>query len=518
MRTNNNPNKLLIALPSLVYAVAAIAIGVFTVWTNDTVAYQYFSPVFEESHTRAINSLADVWNSQLDHYMTTNGRFIVHLFVQSFCALYGKIPFAICNGFFWLLLFILSFKLIRPLSHTSYLIPNTSYLITPSLLWIVFLQLPIDPAFQINYIWVATAICSWLILYFNENRRTDGIAKLLWFGLFGVICGSLHEGFSIPISGAICVYALIKRFRLTPRQFYLSIGFGIGTLVVALAPGNFVRLSLLTPAEPSSFTMSVLHFIENGAMLWGLLLLLLIVRFCTRKEQFIDKRLRKLTLLLSLSAAVSFAVCLKIGNLGRIIIPAYFFLALIISIMVEHRKIGWALPACIVAIAVWMTCDKIIKQKDLNEFSLEVAEQYHNSESGIVYDDQQRMLRNLKEVISYKWVHTKRERLENPGKPFITIRPDWMRDPKFEKDTNLFVQVAPQAWVLMQSKTHPADFYIDKVLLPGILDKSMAERKVEFINNPDIVFDTIGPRRVAIYTNTRPYIRSSIRMEPTTTN
>ena len=97
MRTNNNPNKFLIALPSLVYVVVAIAIGVFTVWTNDTVAYKYFSPVFDESHTRAINSLADVWNSQLDHYMTTNGRFIVHLFVQSFCALLGKIPFAICN-------------------------------------------------------------------------------------------------------------------------------------------------------------------------------------------------------------------------------------------------------------------------------------------------------------------------------------------------------------------------------------------------------------------------------------
>ena len=96
-----------------VFGVVAMLMCLTTVWTNDSVAYTYFSPVFDESSTQPINSFCDVIRSQADHYVTTNGRFVVHTFVQSFCALLGKTAFAIANGMVWFLMILLALKLPR---------------------------------------------------------------------------------------------------------------------------------------------------------------------------------------------------------------------------------------------------------------------------------------------------------------------------------------------------------------------------------------------------------------------
>ncbi len=524
-----------------IFGLVAMLMCLNTVWTNDTVAYTYFSPVFDESSTQPINSFVDVIMSQADHYVTTNGRFVVHTFVQSFCALLGKTAFAIANGLVWFLLILLALRLPRPprpvvfdeyFDSITYYDDEGEHIVklqsdpdTPmmgrqswyvaALLWIVFLPLPMDPAFQINYVWSAALLCGWFLLFFNEKAHKNALGFLTLSALYSVICGSLHEGFSIPMAVGICYLLSSKRQAMTRAQLVMAIAFGVGTLLVCLAPGNFLRFGKLSASKESGFQLiSLLNsFVQTGYVVWIPLLPMMITAGYTFRHGRESKRFRWMTTILEAAILTGLIICLVTGYFGRAAIPAGFFIILVEVMMWERRWIRLWLPIVLVVIASVMTGFKIYNQLSLNRISTLITEKYHQSESGIIYLDKDLILDNPEEAAIYRWVYVKRERLTDPAKPPVTIRPDVMRDPVFEKDTNMIVQLAPQAWLLYRSKTHPATFTIDKILLPGMLNKQMSPRTMRFEYGEDFVIDTIGAREVVIYQNRRPFMRSSVRME-----
>lgn len=67
-----------------------------------------------------------------------------------------------------------------------------------------------------------------------------------------------------------------------------------------------------------------------------------------------------------------------------------------------------------------------------------------------------------------------------------------------------------QGWILVQSKSHPVDFMIEKVAFPRIFNKKMPSRKADFSPASDIAVDSTDVVKVAVYINERQYIHSSI--------
>lgn len=513
-------------IPAIFFGVLSTVMCLFTVWSNDAVAYTYFSPVFDESSTKAINSIRDIFFSQIDHYQTTNGRFVVHFIVQIFCALAGKTVFTICNGIAWFLLIFLSCRIANlpdtlkhsySYTYTSLPIRNNSSSsrnwFVASLLWLIFIFLPADPAFQINYIWVAMALCGWILLFFKRKNHVEPIGYIILSGFYSLLCGSLHEGFSLALSFGICIFLIFQRFKFSPLQYTMAVAFGVGTLISVIAPGNFVRMSYINSPEDSiTLITRILRMIENGAAVWALFVLLLFINIIPHKTSPRTKICRNISILTAFAAFAGLCISLKLGYFGRSALPCEFFMTLWIAVSLNNRRLNRILSIILFLIASGASVNKFRTQKDLNETTLHIAREYHNSDSGIVYADLGQIIRNPEEVSFYKWVYVKRERLENPQKPYITVRPELMRNPKFEKDTNMLVQLSPDAWLLYRSKTHPATFTVDKIILPGILDKKMSPRIINFREGADFIIDTIGPREVALYINRRPYIRSSVRV------
>lgn len=492
-------------LPLILFPAMAVFLSLTTTWTNDALAYKFFSPVFDESTATSIHSLKDVFLSQADHYITTNGRFAVHILVQIFCALLGHIPFAICQGIVWFLLIYLSLKFT---TSSNYIRTNQCWLVA-SLLWIIFSFLPMDPPFQINYVWVAAMLCGWLMLFFS-NKKINGW-KLIALALYSLLCGSLHEGSSIPIAVGVFILASILRFKLSKQQYIVAIFFCIGTIVTCVAPGNFVRLSVTDTAAGFTF----FSFIHKTSVLICLLLLLFIYLLIFRPVSNLTNKEKSLIILLSAAAFTSFAICCYLGYFSRAAIPCYFYLTLILLIVCTHRKPNHIITILLVLFALGQTVSKYNQQQSLNGFAKEITEKYRKSQDGIIYVKAENFTAHKDEICLYRWAHEKAERINSPNKPVLVIRPDFMADPKFERDTNLSVQIGPQAWILIQSKTHPAVFKVEKTLLPGIVNKGMSPRELIFTDNQDITFDTLGPRRAAIYFNKRPFIKSEIRMVPT---
>lgn len=82
------------------------------------------------------------------------------------------------------------------------------------------------------------------------------------------------------------------------------------------------------------------------------------------------------------------------------------------------------------------------------------------------------------------------------------------------KDSNAILKIGDQAWILIQSKSKPADFIIEKTLLPGLINRNLQPRKIKWDSKmSDIVFDSCNLWKAAIYVNDRPYILSDVKIK-----
>lgn len=204
-------SKTKIILSISVLTIVAIVIYIFSAtcpWIGDDINYRFnwaAKPNLEE-----INSISDIFASQWAHYFMTNGRFIIHCFVQLFCGLLGQQTFAISNA----LIYIAYILLVLKLSGGN--IKNTLSIISTSLLTLISFDTLYGPACQMGFVWTFTLVFSWIYIFFKIN--TKSIFKLFLIFLFSIIAGNSQEAITIGISGALIIFAITHFKKLTPSQ------------------------------------------------------------------------------------------------------------------------------------------------------------------------------------------------------------------------------------------------------------------------------------------------------------
>lgn len=230
-----------------------------------------------------IDDFLEAFNSQKNHYVVMNGRFVVHFIVSCFCGFLGRPLFSVLNAIIYVLFFVGCVKL---LNFNS--IANSTTAIA-----IIWLGLPIQyilwysVAFAVNYLWVSTAFIYFFILL-KSILKFDSCKSLYSFVglfLFGLVFGAMHEGFSLPLSCAIFCFIVINRNMVNRKLLFLALGLWIGTAFVVLAPGTIGRGSgSLSGVNVGDFIFMKLDVLRYSKRLY-LLLLLLIVCFFLNKNR-----------------------------------------------------------------------------------------------------------------------------------------------------------------------------------------------------------------------------------------
>ncbi|MBR1688824.1 MAG: hypothetical protein IJ710_09930 [Prevotella sp.] len=191
---------------------------------------------------RPICSMSDVFHSQVNHYFLLNGRFTNHFVVQSFVSLWGKGWFNVCTSVVFVLFLVGTVRLVRYNQPAS----AKDYVLIIAVWWVLQPQIGCmynGVAFPVNYLWAMTLCVYFLLAVLRQirNPRQVPLWHLILLFLFALLTGSTHEGFTIPISGALFLYSLYHRGRLGRVTWVLIIGLWIGTAFVALAPGTLYR-------------------------------------------------------------------------------------------------------------------------------------------------------------------------------------------------------------------------------------------------------------------------------------
>lgn len=288
-------NNVKIARQDLVFFIivfiAFYLLDRFSPFIADDYSYRFF---YDEGigKLKVVNSLKDAIVFQAHDYMTHNGRFIVHTLTAYFCGKLGVEWFRVINALIFVLFVYGVLKLIRNESGRrnidKYLIAFVLFLFMPcpGMIWLGSI------AMCINYLWTACAITYFMILYkaIAENKKTYNIGIKILFFFIGLLVGSLQESFSLGISAALFFYYCFNLKKFKNAVPYLVIGFWLGTLIVAFAPGNFVRMGQVNNLEGG---FSLIKLFSNfsqvifNAKLFVVLCLLLLVLLIKNKFGFV---------------------------------------------------------------------------------------------------------------------------------------------------------------------------------------------------------------------------------------
>ncbi len=189
-----------------------------------------------------VDSLRDILASNAWGYLHTNGRFLVHCFVSFFCGYGGHILYFIGSTCMFVLLLM---SLVYLVGRNGKHIADKYWTI---LAFILLMPIPGvgiigQIAFVVNYLWSATVYTFFLCIY--THIKEDNVQYNAWQNLlvvlFGLVCGSWQESFSIGIAGALFFYHIVHIKQTRSTLLYLVLAFGIGACIGIFSPANFAR-------------------------------------------------------------------------------------------------------------------------------------------------------------------------------------------------------------------------------------------------------------------------------------
>lgn len=313
IRKTKTPGYLAVASLLGLYALYMYWQNSLVPYMNDDILYRY---IVMYQQDEPVSSISDIFTSQYLHYRNINGRSVIHFLLQLLLLISpGKLFFNICNSIVWILLVCLVVKTAVPTGSdrpivwiwviigVRFLLPDASSLC----FW---------ASGSLNYIWTAVICLAYLLLYSRVQKaeRIPYAAYPLLF-ILSVLVGWTHEALVTGVCIALLVYLATGKERRKPLPLLMFAGLAIGLIMMLIAPGNYVKMSVLPVGLHQRILKAV--FVIFSLRLFWLLALLVLIGGCKDKTQTKAYLRRRACWFLALF--VNLAVCCVLGVAGRAI-------------------------------------------------------------------------------------------------------------------------------------------------------------------------------------------------------
>ncbi len=240
-------HSLIFWLLLLAFAAGLVYLNLITPLWSDDYVYRYVFDAryyYDESFSRCVACWRDIAQSQLAHYLCTNGRMVVHTLAQAFLAFGHNELWSVANALCFLALGWLLWRFAAASSKGGVALPaRAGYLLTLALYWLLLPhhgQLCFWLTGSCNYQWAALLVLAFLNLLFLPAPRALG-----WL-LFPValLAGNSNEALSLGLALALGCYAIFRREELSLRQFAGLLCFFGGTGSNVFSPGVAARIEM----------------------------------------------------------------------------------------------------------------------------------------------------------------------------------------------------------------------------------------------------------------------------------
>ena len=320
---------------------------------SDDMIYRFMWNMNESDAVHSIDNLNDLLQSQWNHYLTQNGRFVYHLLFQAFTVFTSPILIQLINSILFVVL----------LCESAYLITNKTESLLFVSIFILFLLFVVFQGFRtttlwglgaFNYIWVTVAILSLLLWLRHINNESFSIRHLLLSPL-ALLAGWSHEAISLPICITFLIYIIINRKELLRKALLpYMIWFIIGSLLVLFPIGTWNRATAGITLN-NRLLSGCLNIFFNIRILWILLLTIIII---WRKEKYILIKHFNNNFYYYIALTISFVITVLCGtNLERV---AFFtdFIAMLLLMRLILNKLNrrWSKILIIISSILIIIC------------------------------------------------------------------------------------------------------------------------------------------------------------------
>lgn len=470
-----------------------------TPWFQDDINYQFnfASDTAGNSYDR-ISSISEIIESQANHYMTVNGRFVAHFFVQLFCGMLGHGPFAIFTSLFYVAFIFMILKL------SGLGLKNIPSTVTAVIFTILSFQTETNPSCQVGYIWMYSLIMVFIWLFFKSSRRVSPLV-LIPLGLFSLIIGNAHESLNIGVSAALIIYWARNRKQMTMSQYVMFICFGIGALSCCLSPGIIHRASGDTNSFSFliSFGKKMMNFVKYSTALY---ILAAIVGWQILHQKRHWREIYKAGPFFwnVLTVLLLFNLCIPVQGNRQLFGIELMSVILSLKLLKQHsftRPWLYVLGAA-ACISLVVITEFIWRH---SKYSDEITRQYLASPTGEVFIDmdQQCILTSQRQPVSAPELYNLLPDTEGPDNPYmnydnrcleryyttaypghppIKILPKVLEGNRHRRLPNQVIRLNPEMAVVIQDKTVASDIILKRsVDIPGF-HKVMPD---ENISNPE---------------------------------
>lgn len=356
-------------------AIAMFFFAYYNVWMGDDILYMLN---FADGFSTYVTSVSDIIESQNTHYIIWNGRYVAHFLVQLFCGIFGQTVFAVANG----LIYIAYFYLMARLCGVR--ISNFRGVLSIVLLALIAFQTKIVPSTQIGYIWMYALVMLFIYLFLKESNRAWRWWQILLAGVLSLLAGESHESLVVGIGAALIVYWAMNMRKMSLAQYIMMICFGIGGLILCLAPGNFRRLSYSGASFVAGLFLHIKGLLVFSRMTY---VLFAIVIWRLIKKTSLKKILQEN--IFYWTAWVTLVIFFFLA--GYYVNRCLFGIELISLILSVRMMRGHAMNKFWIAVAAAILIVSYCLQIDLaRQYHVgikEIVDQYEKSEDGAVYYD-----------------------------------------------------------------------------------------------------------------------------------
>ena len=186
------------------------------------------------------DSFSQSFQTAVNAYNTWSGRFVPHFLASFFLGWIGVEWFNLFNTVIFLgIIFLINkitFRIDKGFVSKTIIVTFFLWLLLP-----VTMQTTLLKVGSIAYMIPGFFLLLFVYLFqFKKNLKITIISVVVLF-LISVFCSFQNEAASIPTSGALFFYLIIKRKSITKTQILLVSGFWVGTILTTFSPGTFVR-------------------------------------------------------------------------------------------------------------------------------------------------------------------------------------------------------------------------------------------------------------------------------------
>lgn len=351
-------------------AIFIFTLSYFTIWVGDDIIYHY-----DFANLKPIRSFRDIFESQAHHYMIANGRYSVHMIVQTVVNFGNHFIFSLLNA----LMNVLMITQICKLAGRS--TKDFKTVLTITILFLFSFQTFMTPAHQINYIWSFSFILLFLNLLFGNYQLPKSPYLLPLLCIYGLFCGNLHEGINVGL-GLSLLILLIKDFKkLSIQQKCLIISFGIGDMILCLAPSmlsraaNYMNENQHAVLKAICFSRSI--YILIGVMLYRILNDKVKVSTIFRDNWFY---------FVAMITLIIFNICIGLNVARQFFGQELMAIVIILNITKRQALNRYILAPILIVIALLYT-PQVIETLRSHKYYDEIINQYRTSNDGKVYVD-----------------------------------------------------------------------------------------------------------------------------------